>query len=588
MIEVKNNSFKNQYKTLNVPRNSYKSFKSESNSHCHSISTSTQLFLELTKNFSKEINYNSNYDSEINISNPNNSQNENEKNNDNENDDEKDLIPVRTIIVNENLSEECINGEIENLNQTSSFIRAVGSNNLNVSLKSKTNSEAISRIGTDKITFKNNNFDNENEDLFSKFSYSDLNSVKNYENKELSKLPSLISLKRNNTDHYLKVNYYYENIKRLHDSNIKKGDSLAHLFSQMSDNVNVQKQNSKKSKQINLEKIIPIESKVILLKKYYEYLQTNIPIIYSKDTDNNIINGFSGFTYKNDSSKSKTKISININLNNEHGIFNFFSLYDSNISEETINSKYKELSKNKLINSKYLFEDIFRNILLLKFQNNIFSICRNDIKNKNQFCYKAFFSIDNSKKIHYLNIEQKIRIKKKFDFLILLNKGIFNFLSIKDLCKIIYNTLKIIIIQKESYYLFLECIIKNIFKTVIENGGKKDMACIFLCFPNLKKLYEKANLQKIDDILNELDNIIYNVEDECNNLINANESIDSLKISLTPKVIANPHNNTISFKEKKSFNSVIDNYSNILKNNNNVNMQKIKKKNFLKCCGFFC
>jgi hypothetical protein len=114
------------------------------------------------------------------------------------------------------------------------------------------------------------------------------------------------------------------------------------------------------------------------------------------------------------------------------------------------------------------------------------------------------------------------------------------------------------------------------------------MACIFLCFPNLKKLYEKANLQKIDDILNELDNIIYNVEDECNNLINANESIDSLKISLTPNVIANPHNNTISFKEKKSFNSVIDNYSNILKNNNNVNMQKIKKKNFLKCCGFFC
>ena len=239
MIEVKNNSIKNQYKTLNMPRNSYKSFKSESNSHCHSISTSTQLFLELTKNFSKEMNYNSNYDSEINYSNPNNSQNENEKNNDNENDDEKDLIPVRTIIVNENLSEEYINGEIENLNQTSSFIPAVGSNNLNVSLKSKTNSEAISRIGTDKITFKNNNFDNENEDLFSKFSYSDLNSVKNYENKEFSKQSSLISLKRNNTDHHLKVNYYYENIKRLHDSNIKKGDSLAHLFSQMSDNDNL-------------------------------------------------------------------------------------------------------------------------------------------------------------------------------------------------------------------------------------------------------------------------------------------------------------------------------------------------------------
>ena len=37
------------------------------------------------------------------------------------------------------------------------------------------------------------------------------------------------------------------------------------------------------------------------IKKYNEYLQSNIPVIYSKDIDNNIINRFSGFIYKNNS-----------------------------------------------------------------------------------------------------------------------------------------------------------------------------------------------------------------------------------------------------------------------------------------------
>lgn len=37
------------------------------------------------------------------------------------------------------------------------------------------------------------------------------------------------------------------------------------------------------------------ENQKLLFKKYNDYLQSNISVIYSNDIDNNIINGFSGF-----------------------------------------------------------------------------------------------------------------------------------------------------------------------------------------------------------------------------------------------------------------------------------------------------
>ena len=41
-------------------------------------------------------------------------------------------------------SEEIFDEQIDNLNQTSSFIANINSNNLNISVKNKTNSEVIS------------------------------------------------------------------------------------------------------------------------------------------------------------------------------------------------------------------------------------------------------------------------------------------------------------------------------------------------------------------------------------------------------------------------------------------------------------
>lgn len=57
-------------------------------------------------------------------------------------------------------SEEIFDEQIDNLNQTSSFIANINSNNLNISVKNKTNSEDISWIGTyKKYAFTNQNFE---------------------------------------------------------------------------------------------------------------------------------------------------------------------------------------------------------------------------------------------------------------------------------------------------------------------------------------------------------------------------------------------------------------------------------------------
>ena len=138
---------------LYINRQSYKSFLSENNKLCaHTLSTSAQFTLnqELSKReLSKDSNFSSNSYSESNSHN-----NENE------------LDQVKTIIVNGNLSddeEENKNIPIGNLNETSSFIPITGTNDC--SMKSNTNSHSNSKIGTDKITFKNIICDNSNDTI---------------------------------------------------------------------------------------------------------------------------------------------------------------------------------------------------------------------------------------------------------------------------------------------------------------------------------------------------------------------------------------------------------------------------------------
>ena len=500
---------------------------------------------------------------------------------------------IQTIIINGDDFEE----KIQDPNQTSSFIPITPSNK--ISSHNESHFDDLSKNLTDKFTFNNNDLNSNNnnsicdesEDRISKINNlsldNNLNRNNYNKNKSIFSKNNSLKIKKNNS------NYIFDVIKKQKERN-KENDKrnlsldICSNFSDIEDSeeniINLKHYSDLESKdKINLKKIIPLYSKKLKLKKFNEYIALNKPVIFDKCTDNNIIYGFSALTFKNDSINSKTKISININYSNEHGNFNFFSLYNPLITSKVLEIKYNELSMNNIFINKNILQDIFGDIILLNFHNSTFSIYNNLKPKLNKFfSYQAIFSIDNSKNIKKFNQAQKIRIQKNFDFIILLNKGIFNYLNNKEICKIIYESIKNCIINKNNFSYFLDQSIKNIFENVIKKNGQKDMACIFICLNNLYNLFENKNIHKIDEILNFIENTTYKYDEEYDDGVYKNINDDSYKDSIYYDGIINKNSNiSLSFKEKNI--NINDEYFDKKKTNH----QKIKKRNFLNCCGFF-
>ena len=500
---------------------------------------------------------------------------------------------IQTIIINGDDFEE----KIQDPNQTSSFIPITPSNK--ISSHNESHFDDLSKNLTDKFTFNNNDLNSNNnnsicdesEDRISKINNlsldNNLNRNNYNKNKSIFSKNNSLKIKKNNS------NYIFDVIKKQKERN-KENDKrnlsldICSNFSDIEDSeeniINLKHYSDLESKdKINLKKIIPLYSKKLKLKKFNEYIALNKPVIFDKCTDNNIIYGFSALTFKNDSINSKTKISININYSNEHGNFNFFSLYNPLITSKVLEIKYNELSMNNIFINKNILQDIFGDIILLNFHNSTFSIYNNLKPKLNKFfSYQAIFSIDNSKNIKKFNQAQKIRIQKNFDFIILLNKGIFNCLNNKEICKIIYESIKNCIINKNNFSYFLDQSIKNIFENVIKKNGQKDMAYIFICLNNLYNLFENKNIHKIDEILNFIENTTYKYDEEYDDEVYKNINDDSYKDSIYYDGIINKNSNiSLSFKEKNI--NINDEYFDKKKTNH----QKIKKRNFLNCCGFF-
>ena len=500
---------------------------------------------------------------------------------------------IQTIIINGDDFEE----KIQDPNQTSSFIPITPSNK--ISSHNESHFDDLSKNLTDKFTFNNNDLNSNNnnsicdesEDKISKINNlsldNNLNRNNYNKNKSIFSKNNSLKIKKNNS------NYIFDVIKKQKERN-KENDKrnlsldICSNFSDIEDSeeniINLKHYSDLESKdKINLKKIIPLYSKKLKLKKFNEYIALNKPVIFDKCTDNNIIYGFSALTFKNDSINSKTKISININYSNEHGNFNFFSLYNPLITSKVLEIKYNELSMNNIFINKNILQDIFGDIILLNFHNSTFSIYNNLKPKLNKFfSYQAIFSIDNSKNIKKFNQAQKIRIQKNFDFIILLNKGIFNYLNNKEICKIIYESIKNCIINKNNFSYFLDQSIKNIFENVIKKNGQKDMAYIFICLNNLYNLFENKNIHKIDEILNFIENTTYKYDEEYDDGVYKNINDDSYKDSIYYDGIINKNSNiSLSFKEKNI--NINDEYFDKKKTNH----QKIKKRNFLNCCGFF-
>jgi len=500
---------------------------------------------------------------------------------------------IQTIIINGDDFEE----KIQDPNQTSSFIPITPSNK--ISSHNESHFDDLSKNLTDKFTFNNNDLNSNNnnsicdesEDRISKINNlsldNNLNRNNYNKNKSIFSKNNSLKIKKNNS------NYIFDVIKKQKERN-KENDKrnlsldICSNFSDIEDSeeniINLKHYSDLESKdKINLKKIIPLYSKKLKLKKFNEYIALNKPVIFDKCTDNNIIYGFSALTFKNDSINSKTKISININYSNEHGNFNFFSLYNPLITSKVLEIKYNELSMNNIFINKNILQDIFGDIILLNFHNSTFSIYNNLKPKLNKyFSYQAIISIDNSKNIKKFNQAQKIRIQKNFDFIILLNKGIFNYLNNKEICKIIYESIKNCIINKNNFSYFLDQSIKNIFENVIKKNGQKDMAYIFICLNNLYNLFENKNIHKIDEILNFIENTTYKYDEEYDDGVYKNINDDSYKDSIYYDGIINKNSNiSLSFKEKNI--NINDEYFDKKKTNH----QKIKKRNFLNCCGFF-
>ena len=500
---------------------------------------------------------------------------------------------IQTIIINGDDFEE----KIQDPNQTSSFIPITPSNK--ISSHNESHFDDLSKNLTDKFTFNNNDLNSNNnnsicdesEDRISKINNlsldNNLNRNNYNKNKSIFSKNNSLKIKKNNS------NYIFDVIKKQKERN-KENDKrnlsldICSNFSDIEDSeeniINLKHYSDLESKdKINLKKIIPLYSKKLKLKKFNEYIALNKPVIFDKCTDNNIIYGFSALTFKNDSINSKTKISININYSNEHGNFNFFSLYNPLITSKVLEIKYNELSMNNIFINKNILQDIFGDIILLNFHNSTFSIYNNLKPKLNKyFSYQAIISIDNSKNIKKFNQAQKIRIQKNFDFIILLNKGIFNYLNNKEICKIIYESIKNCTTNKNNFSYFLDQSIKNIFENVIKKNGQKDMAYIFICLNNLYNLFENKNIHKIDEILNFIENTTYKYDEEYDDGVYKNINDDSYKDSIYYDGIINKNSNiSLSFKEKNI--NINDEYFDKKKTNH----QKIKKRNFLNCCGFF-
>ena len=441
----------------------------------------------------------------------------------------------------------------EPLNQTSHFINNVSFQNESLHRNNSSNAnKQIYNLFYDKITFKNSSYASYKEDEINNNEESGKNLKSLFlienNNKKINRLitPELNQLINKN------LNYSIGNIT---NSEIKKSIYSSVELTQ--------------KKNILNPNTIPMFTKQLLLKAFNTYLSKNKITVYSKETDDKNINGFSALTFRNECPKCNTKISININIKNKFGIFHFFDLHSVSTKKDILKSKITFLSDSNNIIDNNFFSDIIGNLVILKFYNDkVFVISNKEYNSNKLFPYKGIFSINNGSKIESFNNLQNITSQQNLDFILLFNRGIFQVLSNKEIAIIIYKTLIENISNNNSFEKLLGNIVKNIFNGAINYGENRDMASLFICFKNFKKIFEEKNIKKILEIC-------YNIEK------GISDEVEKFNDSYSPqKSIKVKNNDNLTFKEIKS-NISEETIRYISKDLNK------KKHSFFTCCGLF-
>ena len=459
--------------------------------------------------------------------------------------------------------------ENDNLNTTSHFLINCSNNNDNLTRNNSSGGNYYTNVICDKLTFKNSSHNSFKEDDNNELEISGKNlkslfviEKKNENKKEINNDNNSIN---NRTYSLLAQNNIKQNKDNFRSdfSNLNTIDSSKRYLSNI--------ETTQKKNLLNAY-TIPMFTKQLLLKTLNEYLSKNKPTIYSKEVDGGNIFGFSALTFRNSCPKSRTKVSININLNNKNGIFHFFGMHSTLIKKDILNEKYNTLSNYEVINDNF-FSNIIGNLTIIKFLNDkVFVITNKDYNLTKVFCYRGIFSINNGNKIQSLNNIQNIPSQKCLDFIFMFNRGIFQVLSNNEITIILYKTLLENLLNDSPFEKFLEDIIINMFKASINYGGNRDMACLFICFENLKKIYSEKKTEKITEILQSLGTrIISNDEDD--------EKINDLS-SPQKSIKIKSNNNNLTFKDGKS------NYS---EDTSRVIIKTVPKKktSLFTCCGLF-
>ena len=310
---------------------------------------------------------------------------------------------------------------------------------------------------------------------------------------------------------------------------------------------------------------ISLYTKILLLKTFDEFLKTMKPIIFAEKTKNAKIKGFSSLNYNN-KADNKNKISIDINIidKKNNDIINYFSIFRKGVSNDFLKQIFK-LNMNEQIE---IFKKCDKEILIIKTVKDYISILHN-INLKKSSNYISILSLNNGNIIKILRYQQIYKFNNNFDYIIIINKGIYKNIYCIEINNIIYQTLKTIICEKKTFENFLNDVIVNINKKVIENGGRSCLSIIFICLETIYNIFKNKDLNKINQILSTLENTSYEVDND-NRKMNQNNTL--LEIN-SPIENENENYFNLTFKMKS-----LRNYS---------EKEQCHKKviSLFKCCG---
>ncbi len=299
---------------------------------------------------------------------------------------------------------------------------------------------------------------------------------------------------------------------------------------------------------------MPLYTQIFLLNLFNEYLKNEKPIIYAKKTDNKKIMGFSALNYDNNyENNNKMSIDINIEDENKNDSINYFSMYQKDIK---LNFLYYLMRLD--VDEQHIFLQQ-KEILTIKIQKGYITIL-NNIKKKIHFI--SILSSYNSLNMRIMKCQQIYEYNKNFDYIMLINNGIYNNILCSEINKIIYETLKSNIEKEKTFENFLGEVVININKKVIENGGKSSMSIIFICLETIFSIFENKDLSKVEEILNILSTTYYDFD---------NENKDNLR-----KMTSNKINSPISYNNEVNL---------TFRMKNSIDNHSKTQKSIFKCCG---